>query len=124
MADVYNYTPRIDNHQMGWCWGNGDYGVNGDRSGTNRSTPVAVCGNHTFIQISRGLNHSIGLDKNGMAWAWGWNNRGELGCNNQTGYSTPVAVCGNHTFLFIQSSGGIKRRSPGGGISYGWTFTY
>ena len=125
MADVYNYTPRIDNHQMGWCWGNNDNGVNGDNSTVDRLTPVAVCGNHTFIQIVRDLSHSIALDKNGKAWAWGWNNRGELGCNNTTQYSTPIAVCGNHTFVFVQACQMSERLSmalDNHGKMWGWGY--
>ena len=111
-------------------WGYDTTGGIGDNAALTRSTPVAVCGNHTFCHIRkhrynqpfmRGL---IGIDKAGKAWAWGINDEGDIGDYTTLNRSTPVAVCGNHTFLFIQSSGGIKRRSPGGGISYGWTFTY
>jgi len=119
----------LDNHGQLWGWGYNSDGSLEDNTTTNRSTPVAVCGNHTFCAI---ITHRYGnaevrgmlaIDYTGKMWGWGNNSRGDVGDNTTINRSTPVAVCGNHTFLFIQS-GTIKRRSPGGGVAYGWSFTY
>jgi len=103
-----HHVLAIDNHGKAWAWGsNFNVGTLGDNTSTNRSTPVAVCGGHTFCDIEAGNYHSMAIDNHGKAWCWGWNNDGQLGANTSSGsVSTPVAVCGNHTFNFI--SGGYN----------------
>jgi alpha-tubulin suppressor-like RCC1 family protein len=104
----YTETAGDGFHSMGlgyngkvWCWGNNIYGENGDNSITCRSTPVAVCGGHTFCQICCGQRHSLAIDNHGKAWAWGHNGFGAIGNNAGVDKSTPVAVCGGHTFCLI-----------------------
>lgn len=90
------FSLSIDNTGKAWGWGNnyfGNLGNNTKGTGYCKSTPVAVCGNHTFCQISNGDFHSIGLDNRGKLWSWGINNYGQLGDNTQTYRSTPVVVC-------------------------------
>jgi len=96
----------IDNNGQAWAWGsngNGDYGRLGDNTILSRRTPVAVCGNHTFCQISAGEDHTLAIDVNGQAWAWGFNNYGQLGNNNRTPKSTPVSIYGSYEFCQISA---------------------
>jgi len=107
-AGVYYYI-ALDNNGQAWGWGQGSYGKLGNnKTGEydGESTPVAVCGNHTFCQVDAGQNHTLALDVNGQAWAWGEGYHGQLGDNSFPEHTerTPVAVCGNHTFCEIGTS--------------------
>jgi len=84
-----------------WGWGLNNYGQLGDNSITNRSSPVAVVGNHRFVNVASAARFCVGLKIDGSLWAWGGNQAGELGINNLTSYSSPVAVVGNHDFVQI-----------------------
>jgi len=100
------HSLAIDINGQAWAWGGGGVfydGQIGDNTLTPRLTPVAVCGNHTFTQISAGSSHSLAIDIHGQAWAWGFNQSGRLGDNSTTPRLTPVAVCGNHTFIQISA---------------------
>jgi len=104
------FALAVDENGKSWAWGynrevGGAFGCLGDNSGTNKSTPVAICGNHTFCHISAGFSVQSGaIDNNGKAWAWGSNNNGSLGIGNSDfGFTTctPTAIYGNHTFCNI-----------------------
>lgn len=85
-----------------YCWGRNDRGQLGDGGGTQfSSTPVAVHGEHRFIQLSAAVGHeeivlgqpgfievdittvggyhTCGLSETGQAYCWGWPNLGQLG---------------------------------------------
>ena len=80
-------------YTQAWGWGRNDSGRLGDNTTTQRNTPVAVCGGHTFCHISGGISHSLAIDHQGQAWAWGNNTNGRLGDNTTTSRQTPVRVC-------------------------------
>jgi len=86
-----------------WAWGTGTNGQLGQNtSAVNRSSPVSVIGNHSFIQLSAGNAHSIGLKSDGTAWAWGAGTTGELGEGSVTvDRSSPISVVGAHSFIQI-----------------------
>jgi alpha-tubulin suppressor-like RCC1 family protein len=77
-----------------WVWGDGGTGL-GDGTTTDRSSPVAVIGGHTFIDIATSRNHTGGVDSSGRFMVWGLNNDGELGDGTRTWRSSPVAVLGS-----------------------------
>jgi alpha-tubulin suppressor-like RCC1 family protein len=87
-----------------WCWGRNNFGELGNNSVTNVSSPVAVVGNHSFIDIAPGFESVFALKADGKVWSWGYNLFGELGDNSQTDKSSPVAVVGNHSFVSIEAS--------------------
>ena len=97
----YGHSFGVDNNGQVWSWGYNNSGELGDNTIVSKSTPVAVCGNHTFCSINGGFHYSFGIDNNGQAWSWGHNYYGQLGDNTTTSKRTPVAVCGNHTFCSI-----------------------
>lgn len=84
-----------------WTWGRNNYGQLGDNTTTNRSSPVSVIGNHSFIKISTGTGACAALKEDGSAWTWGYNGYGQLGNNTTTNFSSPISVVGNHSFIFI-----------------------
>lgn len=98
----YDYSLGIDYQGKPWGWGNNTNGRVGDDTITNRCTPVAICGGHTFCSISGGRGHSLAIDINGQVWAWGSNTHGNLGNNNIFTRLTPVSIHGiKKTFCSI-----------------------
>jgi len=89
-----------------FAWGNNYYGQLGDNSTTNKSTPVAVCGNHKFCKISASTGHVLAIDATNSTWSWGYNCHGQLGDNSTTDKSTPIAVCNSNNIFNIISAGG------------------
>jgi alpha-tubulin suppressor-like RCC1 family protein len=62
------------------AWGNNQFGQLGDRTVTNRSSPVQVLGlPSTITQVSAGGIHSMALDSSNNLWVWGGNSFGQLG---------------------------------------------
>ena len=61
------------------CWGNGEYGNNGDGTEEDRLAPVFVSENSNFSQISGGYAHMLALTTNGTLFSWGRNSQNELG---------------------------------------------
>jgi len=104
----------LQNGGQAWAWGENDSGSLGDNTLTNRSTPVAVCGTHTFCYImahriymwENWVKTGFALDKDGLCWSWGRNDTGDLGDNTTTNRSTPVAVCGTHSWLEVYTGNG------------------
>jgi alpha-tubulin suppressor-like RCC1 family protein len=91
------YSLSLDKNGGMWAWGKNDWGLLGDNSLIDKSSPVAVFGNHTFCKIVAGGVHVLAVDKNGQVWAWGTNEGGQLG-NNETSASfkcTPISIHGN-----------------------------
>jgi len=102
IAASYWVTVGLDNLGQAWAWGGGSTGYNlgqiGNGTTNNYSTPVAVCGGHTFVSIRAGFQQGLALKANGELWAWGSNFYGKLGDGTFTNRSTPVAVCGGLSF--------------------------
>jgi alpha-tubulin suppressor-like RCC1 family protein len=109
---------------IAYAWGSNNYRQLGDNSAStaSKSTPVAVCGGHTFCDINFGNYHAMAIrtsDRQGFTW--GLNNHGELGDNTTSQRCTPVTVVDN-PITFSQISGGF-RFSIGistTGVAYGW----
>ena len=109
---------------VGTAWGWGDNAPNGqigDNTTTNRSSPVAVVGNHKFVDVAAGGLHSFAIKANGAGWSWGNGVAGQIGEGSNSDRSSPVAVVGNHLFKRIAAgssySVGIKKSN---GTAWTW----
>jgi alpha-tubulin suppressor-like RCC1 family protein len=99
-----------------WGWGAGASGVLGNNSIANRSSPVSVVGNHSFVSfVANYAGFSNALKADGSVWAWGTETTGSLGNNNSNllkARSSPVSVIGGNAFIGIYAghvaSGALK----------------
>lgn len=81
-----------------YAWGynlNGQLGL-GDV--TPRSSPVAVLGGLTFVDLNGSSDSIYALTSAGALYAWGKNQNGQLGVGDVTPRSSPVAVLGGLVF--------------------------
>ncbi len=58
----------IDTTGAAYCWGRNDSGQLGNGGVANQLTPTAVIGNHTWLQISAGLEGTCGIITGGQAY--------------------------------------------------------
>ena len=120
-----NNCAALDKNGKAWCWGYNNLGQLGDNSLTNRSTPVAVYGNHTFCFISIGGVHALAIDNNGKTWSWGNNGSGQLGDSTTINKCTPILVLGNHTFCQVDASNySTSTALDNNGKMWGWGNNY
>lgn len=103
-----------------WCWGDNAIGQCGNNtSGNSYSSPVAVVGSHSFIEVMIGggtavaaATNALALKADGSVWSWGGNGLGQLGDNSTTNRSSPVQVVGSHSFNHLvagtSANGAIK----------------
>jgi alpha-tubulin suppressor-like RCC1 family protein len=103
-----------------FCWGGNNYGALGDSTFTDRVTPVAVKGGHTFQQLAASSFYTCGLTTAGQAYCWGYNTSGQLGNGTITNERAPVAVSGGHTFQHIAAGSGTACGVTTAGQAYCW----
>jgi len=103
-AGVYS-TCGIKTDNTAWCWGVQSFGRlgNGVTSG-NQTTPVAVSGGSTWIDINVGFEHACGIKSDNTAWCWGRGMNGRLGNAGTADSSTPVAVSGGASWKQISAA--------------------
>ena len=105
-----------------YAWGLNSTGQLGDSTTANKSSPIQVAGNWSFISSSN-TGHSLGIKTDGSLFAWGRNTYGELGLNNEfINVSSPTQVgaysytsvsAGNNNTLAIALNGTNN-------VLYGW----
>ena len=99
----------ITNSGIGYCWGDDSYGQLGipsagvsERCGEGSSpcssTPVAILGRQSFVEISAGLGgHVCGIPTRGNLYCWGLGSFGQRGDGTLgTAVSTPITVAAPH----------------------------
>jgi alpha-tubulin suppressor-like RCC1 family protein len=107
-----------------WGWGYNYYGNLGDNTTTTRYSPVAVVGNHSFIQVLQAYSTTFGLKADGTCWSWGdYGSMGILGDNiNAFNRSSPISVVGNHSFIKVFCELGYQtiHAMKADGTIWGW----
>lgn len=106
-----------------WAWGNNANGQLGDGTTASKSSPVAVIGGHSFVEISAGVASSLARKADGSVWAWGFGSSGRLGDGTTAHKSSPIQVVGPNVYFpfMAQYNGLIVPVSPGETIPFSTT---
>jgi alpha-tubulin suppressor-like RCC1 family protein len=75
-----------------WGWGINTYGEIGDGTIINRSAPVKIGTDRTWMDVSAGGNHTIATKTNGSVWTWGLNSSGQLGTGDNLNHTKPWQI--------------------------------
>jgi alpha-tubulin suppressor-like RCC1 family protein len=75
-----------------FCWGANTYGKLGNGVENPTATPVQVIGDHEFVGVTAGGNHTCAITRDEGAFCWGWNRLGQLGIGSRTTKFAPVQV--------------------------------
>ncbi len=74
-----------------WTWGYNFYGVLGDNTQVDKSSPVqTITAGTNWKQVDVGQYVINAIKTDGTLWVFGNNDYGQLGTNNTTNYSSPV----------------------------------
>ena len=105
---IYNVTSGIGSFSIGYfdefytenslfTFGWNNEGQLGDGTTTSKSSLTQISGE--WIDITNGINFTVGIKKDGTLWAWGHNNLGQLGTGtvNSPGRSTTPLQIGTDT---------------------------
>lgn len=103
-----------------WCWGAGGNGRLGVGTTSNRTSPTAVLGGHSFTAISAGAGHTCAIRNDGAAFCWGQNTEGRVGDGTTTDRVEPVAVVTTTLFNAIAAGGGHSCALDTGGLAWCW----
>ncbi|HHT9146646.1 MAG: carboxypeptidase regulatory-like domain-containing protein [Candidatus Brocadiaceae bacterium] len=107
-----------------WTWGYNGQGQLGDRTYTDKSTPVQVSklsGLNKVIEIAGGRYlHTLALKSDGTVWAWGYNGSGQLGNNTYTDKNIPIQVSGLSDVLAVACGGNHSLALKSDGTVWAW----
>ena len=97
-ANGYGHMAAIKTDGTLWTWGYNSFGILGDGTTTNRSSPGTTAGGGTnWKQVSSGFYHSAAIKTDGTLWTWGYNFTGRLGDGTTTNRSSPGTTAGGGT---------------------------
>jgi hypothetical protein len=115
------HSCRIAGSGQAYCWGSNEQGQlgrvaqstcdvgwpPGTRTVPCDPTAVPVDGDHTFISISAGAQHTCAVDIDGKAWCWGNDANGQLGTavtiTTVAARYSPRPVQGTYKFVAISA---------------------
>lgn len=100
---IDRYPELLDNFRFAglWVFGSGSFGMLGDNTVDNKSSPVQTIASGTnWKAVSAGVWQgyaSAGIKTDGTLWIWGYNGFGFLGDNTTTYRSSPVQTVAGGT---------------------------
>jgi len=77
-TNTLGHTLAIKTDNSLWAWGYNSQGILGDGTTVNKSTPVLISSDYSWIQIAAGVSHSLAIRSDNTLWGWGLNSAGEL----------------------------------------------
>lgn len=78
-----------------WCWGDNEFGIVGDGTTVERTTPVQVTTLGTGVaEVSVGDLFACARKTDGNVWCWGTNDHAQLGDGSTNDHFLPAAVIG------------------------------
>ena len=103
------HTCGVSLNGLGYCWGDGSFGMLGNGTTEARNTPTEVFGGNLFApSMTLGRNHSCAVNQEGRTFCWGDQHVGQLG-------GPPAA--------FVSAPVGVFSTSPTVSLSAGYTHT-
>ena len=76
-----------------YCWGSNGSGQLGlGMESPSFSTPAEVLGDHRWVHVSAGRDHTCGITENGELYCWGDNSAGQLGDGTTSSQSEPTLI--------------------------------
>lgn len=104
-----------------YCWGYNTLGELGSGSLSYSRALQTVAGDHGFVSIAAGSDHTCALDAGGAAWCWGRDQSGQLGDGGETTFeSVPVPVAGGHTWRTLDAGNEGTCGLAEDGLTYCW----
>jgi alpha-tubulin suppressor-like RCC1 family protein len=94
-----------------WGWGANFQGQIGDGTFENKTAPIQVGIDKTWLSVKAGANHIVALSDDHTLYAWGYNNKGQLGDGTlqtrttitQIGNACPLAVADFKSFSAVRA---------------------
>lgn len=86
------HTVALRNDGRLVCWGKGEHGQLGTRSGRTMHEPTIIGGRNTFFSVDAGDRHSAAVDNDGHMWLWGDGSMGQIGDGDYTPKFVPVRL--------------------------------
>ena len=108
-----------------YTWGyNGTYGMLGNLSTTNESSPIAILSGVSWNKISIGKYpgndvHILAIKTDGSLWAWGSNRSGAFGDGTEISKSSPVKI-GSSSWSAIAAGSAFSLGILITGALYAW----
>ncbi len=65
------HTCAVTTDDLAYCWGDNSGGQLGDKTTTDRTTPVRVLGGHKFRDVRAGYSSTCGVTTTGESYCWG-----------------------------------------------------
>lgn len=109
-----------------WSTGYGGWGVLGNNNTSNRSSPVSVYGNHSFIRVSAAYSSGHAVRGDGLCFSWGEYSYGRLGLGTiSSEVRTPRSIAGGRVCKDLSEAGlaGIQLKESDGS-AWGWGYNY
>jgi alpha-tubulin suppressor-like RCC1 family protein len=100
------YCAAIKTDNTLWLWGSNQYGLLGDNTNNNKSSPIqTISSGNNWKQVSASDGNCAAIKTDGTLWIWGKNDAGQLGTNNTTYRSSPVQTIAGGTNWKLVSCG-------------------
>lgn len=120
-------------NRSAWGWGENSRGQLGDKTTTDRYTPVDVelLSRGNVKAVACGADHSLTVMENGTVWSWGNNNYGQLGAgfgainSGSTGityHDSPVPVRGLEGIVTVAAGKGHSLALDENGDVWAWGY--
>ncbi len=102
-------------------WGSNQFGMLGNGTITDKSSPVLVVGGLNFKAFASFANQqALGLTTAGVLYGWGYNANGGVGDGTVADKSSPVLVVGGLTFIKVFAENSSSFGITNDGMIYSW----
>ena len=93
LAAGATHTCGLTTARAAYCWGENLAGKLGTGAeGPPKTVPTPVAGNHAFVMLEAGANHTCALTATGTAYCWGENHEGQIGNGSEPAQAEQPAL--------------------------------